>query len=62
MNSTALLLNDVAKQVNINHAMSKAFPGHFDLFMNAKNRAKQLADMIRFYPPEYIEGVKSQIR
>lgn len=54
--------SEIAKQTQMNKSAKIAFAGHFTNFITSMNFKKQIEDMRRFYPREYIDGAMSQIQ
>jgi hypothetical protein len=54
--------SEIAKQTQMNKSAKIAFAGHFSNLLNFINFNKQVEDMRRFYPREYIDGAMSQIQ
>jgi hypothetical protein len=54
--------SEIAKQTQMNKSAKIAFAGHFSNLLNFINFNKQVEDMCRFYPREYIDGAMSQIQ
>ena len=52
--------SEIAKQTQINKLAGTAFAGHFSNLLNFINFNKQVEEMRRFYPREYIDAFKHQ--
>lgn len=55
------LASKIATQTQKNKLARIVFAGHFNNLLNTINFNKQIEDMDRFYPREYIDGVLMQI-